>query len=323
MIKYSLIAITTVILAFSLSGCNNSFGLAITVAPVAQSASPPQSLEPTKPPVSVPVPLVTPVASPVPDVLPSVELVPVLSPVPSPSPLPVIVNPRTYQTDVLLFSGSGTWSAEVASIESILTSHGATYQAVSSSQLNAMSATDIAKFGLIIIPGGAGGTEGQSLTLQTHANIRTAVQVNGVSYLGFCAGAFLAVAPASEVATDTSYIGVVDGPILDYYYLENQGTDIAMTLQSFADGSTQDILWYGGPVTPNVPGGVIAKYPDGNPAITEVWSGNGFVIISGGHPSATQAMLSGVGMVSTDGLHFDLTWRLIEGALNQAPLAAF
>jgi glutamine amidotransferase-like uncharacterized protein len=230
---------------------------------------------------------------------------------------------RNYTTDVLVFTGSGTWATEVTNLENILNSHGATYDEVSSAQLDAMSVDQIAQYGLLIFPGGAGGTEAGSLSAQTHAHLREAVQSRGVSYIGFCAGSFIAQAPAPAAGQDVSYgLGVVNGPVLDYYYLENQGTDIAMTLLTFADGSTQDTLWYGGPVTPTTPGGVVAKYPDGNPAITELWSGNGFVILSGVHPTADQATLSALGMSSTDGTHQDTAWKLINAALHQAPLPA-
>lgn len=233
------------------------------------------------------------------------------------------VSQRTWTTDVMLFAGSGTWGTEVNNLENIMNAHGVKYQVVTSAQLDAMSVDQMAQFGLMIFPGGSGGTEADSLSSQTHTNLREAVQARGVSYLGFCAGSFIAEAPAPAAGQDVSYgLGVVAGPELDYYYLENQGTDIAMTPLTFADGSTQDILWYGGPVTPSTAGGVIAKYPDGNPAITELWSGKGFVILSGVHPTADQATLAAVGMSSTDGTHQDTAYNLINAALHQQPMPA-
>lgn len=235
---------------------------------------------------------------------------------------PPTAKPRTWQTDVMLFTGQGTWSSEINSLENILTTHGATFQQIGTTELNAMTVDQIAQYGLIIIPGGEGGTEAGDLSAQTHANLREAVQSRGVSYLGFCAGSFIAVAPAPVGNQDVSYgLGIVNGPTLQYYYLENQGTDIAMTEESFADGTQADLLWYGGPVTPNT--GVIAKYPTGDPAISEMWSGNGFVILSGVHPTASQAILDALGMTSTDGTHTDIAWKLINGALHQAPLPSF
>jgi len=231
---------------------------------------------------------------------------------------------RSYSTDVLLFVGAGTWGAEIASLESIMDSHGTSYQTMTSGQLDTMSIDEMAKFGLLIFPGGAGGTEAGSLSAQTHAHLRAAVQLMGVSYLGFCAGAFIAAAPAPAAGQDVSYgLGIVDAPVMDYYYLENQGQDIAMTLEKFPDGSTADLLFYGGPVTPNIVGGVIAKYPNGDPAITQIHSGNGFVIVSGSHPTATQSTLNALGVRSSDGTHLDLAWKLIHSALTQQPMPAY
>jgi glutamine amidotransferase-like uncharacterized protein len=237
---------------------------------------------------------------------------------------PTAVTQRSYSTDALLFVGDGTWSSEVSSIKNILNSHGATYQTATSAELDAMTVDEIAQYGILIFPGGSGGTEADSLSSSAHANLREAVQVRGVGYVGFCAGAFIGEAPAPSKGGDVSYgLGIVDGPVLDYYYLENQGTDIAMTLLSFPDGSTQDILWYGGPVTPSKAGGVVAKYPDGNPAISQMFSGAGFVVLSGVHPTATSAILSALGVSSTDGTHTETAWKLFYAALHQQPLSAF
>lgn len=242
---------------------------------------------------------------------------------PSPSPLPSSA-PRTYQTDALIFNGTGVWADEVASLKYILASNGATYQDVTSDELDRMSIEELTQFGILIFPGGGGATQTKSLSAETHARLREAVQVWGVGYIGFCAGAFIAVAPAPEPGKDVSYgLGIVDGPELDYYYLEYQNKTIAMTLETFADGTQRDLLWYGGPVTPNIPGGVVAKYPNGDPAITQVWSGKGFVMLSAIHPAASQRIRDYYGLKDRDGLDFDLTWKLISATLSQKPLKAF
>jgi glutamine amidotransferase-like uncharacterized protein len=232
-------------------------------------------------------------------------------------------NPsRSYQTTALLFTGNGTWSAEVDALKALLTANGATYQAVDSPTLDSMSVQQLTTFGVLIFPGGSGGTEAGSLSAQTHANLRAAVQEYGVSYIGFCAGAFIGEAPAPSPGGDVSYgLGIVNGPVLNDYVLASQNVDYQMTLDKFPDGSTKDLLWYGGPVTPNQ--GVIAKYPTGDPAISEMWSGKGFVVLSGPHPAATQAILDGLGLSSTDGLHTDFAWQLIAAAITQQPLPTF
>ena len=203
-------------------------------------------------------------------------------------PVPV----RTFHTDALLFVGDGTWSTEVANLRTILNTHRASFDEVTSSEMNAMSLDALAGYGVIVFPGGA--------------------------------GAFIAQAPAPSSGGDVSYgLGIVDGPVLDYYYLETQDQKIAMTLYTFADESTADILYYGGPVTPNVPGGIVAKYPNGDPSISEMWSGKGLVLIAGGHPTANAATLSALGVSSSDGTHQDVAWNMIEAGIKQKPLPAF
>jgi glutamine amidotransferase-like uncharacterized protein len=233
--------------------------------------------------------------------------------------------PRVFTTDVMLFEGAGTWGAETGSFENLFAQNGISYRAVSSAQLDAMSVDEIASFGLLLIPGGSGGTVSAGLSAATHARLREAVQRRGVSYLGFCAGSFVAVAPAPASGQDVSYgFGIVAGPELDYYYLENSlNPDIAMTLETFPDGQTRDLVWYGGPVTPNVAGGVVAKYPNGEPAISEMWSGNGFVVLSGVHPAAPQSVRDSYGLNDGDGLDTAYALELVRAAIHQQPLPAF
>jgi glutamine amidotransferase-like uncharacterized protein len=228
---------------------------------------------------------------------------------------------RSYATGVLVFTGDGTWRTEIADLEALLDAHGVTYQEADSAGLDAMSAQDMATFGVIYIPGGEGGTEAGDTAAQTHANLRTAVQQLGVSYVGFCAGAFVAVAPAPTNGGDVSYgFGVVDGPLLDYYTGPGSDQTYEQTLESYPDGTTENILWYGGPVTPDI--GVIARYPTGDPAISEIWSGKGLVLIGGVHPDLSQATLDALG-VSPGTPAQDIAWRIFQAALTQQPLPTF
>jgi glutamine amidotransferase-like uncharacterized protein len=228
---------------------------------------------------------------------------------------------RNFSTDVLVFTGDGTWATEITDAEALLTSHGASYQEATSAQLDAMGPSDLAKFGVIYIPGGEGSTEAQGVSVATHANLREAVQSLGVSYVGFCAGAFVAVAPAPPPGGDVSYgFGIVNGPVLDGYAGPGTDADYEMTNQTFADGSTEEILWYGGPITPNI--GVIAKYPTGDPSISEMWSGNGLVLIAGLHPDLSTNTLEGLGaspVVSSQ----DTAWKIFNAALTGQPLPTF
>ncbi|MBI3556663.1 MAG: hypothetical protein HY074_10405 [Deltaproteobacteria bacterium] len=241
-------------------------------------------------------------------------------------PTSILQGSRKFTTDALVFNGTGTWSPEPSSLESILSSHGATYREVSSAELNEMSVDDLSQFGAIVWPGGIALKQANSLSATTKDNLRRAVQERGVSWIGFCAGAFIAAAPAEHNASYT--IGIVDTPLLDMYYLEQQleragKTDISMTMESFPDGSKRDLVWYGGPITPSGHNMVIAKYPTGDAAISQMWSGNGFLILSGVHPGAPQSTRRYFSLVDSDGTDFDLAWTLLEAAINQKALPTF
>jgi glutamine amidotransferase-like uncharacterized protein len=228
------------------------------------------------------------------------------------------------RTDVLLFSGAASWGAEVDSLAEILLEHGVTYQEATSEELNAMSSDELAGYSLLIVPGGDAPTLTASLTTATHAKLRYAVQSQGLNYLGFCAGAWAAIAPAPAPGGDVSYgLGIVDGPVEQQNYLSKQGREFAISRAAFPDGSQRDLLWYGGPVTPDTPGGVIAKYADGTPAISQMWSGQGFVIVSGLHPAANVLIMNALGLNDPEAIDPDFAWKLLNSGLNRLPLPAF
>jgi glutamine amidotransferase-like uncharacterized protein len=234
---------------------------------------------------------------------------------PNPVATSPITSTRSFSTDILVFTGSGTWSTEISDAENLFTSKGATYQEVNSAQLDAMTPDDIAKFGVIFIPGGTGSTEAESVSASTHANLRTAVQSLGVSYVGFCAGAFVAVAPAPAAGQDVSYgFGVVNDSVLSEYAGPGTDADYEEVALTYANGTTEDMLWYGGPVTPNI--GVLAKYPTGEPAISQIWSGNGLVIIAGVHPDLSTTTLTSLGASPTTSAQ-DYAWEIFNAAITQ------
>ena len=227
-------------------------------------------------------------------------------------------------TEVLLFAGESAWQAEVESIEYLLYNHGVTYQQVTSAQLELLSLDELASFKLLVFPGGDALAITQSLSANTHAKLRTAVQDRGLSYIGFCAGAWLAFAPAPPPGRDVTYgFGIANGPILENNYLYHQGEAFALSRASFPNGTQRDLLWYGGPITPKILGGVIAKYPDGTPAVTQLKSGKGFVIVSGLHPTANVFILSSLGFESPEAIAPDFAWELFHAALEKTPLPAF
>jgi hypothetical protein len=105
--------------------------------------------------------------------------------------------------------------------------------------------------------------------------------------------------------------------------MSKQGLTLAMLSSSFPGGRHRDLLWYGGPITPEIPGGVLARYPDGTPAITQILSGNGFVIISGLHPALPRESITALGLEDSDGSDEDFAWQLLEAMIQKRPLQAF
>ena len=249
---------------------------------------------------------------------------------PGPPPAAQVARPPSAHrdgthADVLLFAGASIWTSEVDSLANIMIDQHATYQEVNSAELNAMTLDEIAQYALLVVPGGDAPTLTASLTAETHARLRAAVQERGVNYLGFCAGAWAAVAPApARPGDDVSYgLGIVDGPLESLSYLAKQGKEFAISRASFPDKTQRDLLWYGGPTTPDVPGGVIAKYPDGTPAISQLWSHQGFVIVSGLHPAANAGILNVLGINDAEAIAPEFAWSLLNAGIHAVPLPAF
>ncbi len=100
------------------------------------------------------------------------------------------------------------------------------------------------------------------------------------------------------------------------------GKPFALDEAQFADGTRRKLLWYGGPVTPEIPGGVIARYSDGSPAISQMQSGKGFVIISGLHPAATKSILDWLGIRDQEAIAPEFAWELLRAVIQGKALSA-
>lgn len=237
----------------------------------------------------------------------------------SPDAGAVIMTPK-----VLLFNGMGISYSDWKSVEQIVKSMGLTYALVNSAQLNAMTLTQLSRYKLMIVPGGNSHTIVNNLTKTTKIKVRQAVRDRGISYLGFCAGAFAAIG-TDFYSNTTSYYGfaVALGDFLPHWY-PNGNTSLvaAMTPVRFADGRTRYLTWWDGPSTSEWTGGVIARYNDGKPAISQKKSGAGFVIVSGPHPEAPASWQWDTG-TDPDGLDHDIAKSLIQSALNKTLLPAF
>jgi glutamine amidotransferase-like uncharacterized protein len=187
---------------------------------------------------------------------------------------------------ILLFNGTGTSPADVAALETILSSQHLNYSTVNSLQLNGMGESQIREYRLLILPGGNFEHIGNNLTSTSIANVRNAIQ-NGLNYLGICAGAFF--------AGNSPYNGLnlTSGSRFRFYAAEERGIRKAPVVITAAAGQTIDQYWEDGPQLTGW-GAVVGKYPDGTPAIVEGRFGNGWVILTGVHPEALASWRRGM-----------------------------
>jgi glutamine amidotransferase-like uncharacterized protein len=234
-------------------------------------------------------------------------------------------NPTTpmAEVDVLLFNGQGISTSDWQNTEKLVQSLDLTYQLVNSAQMNAMSLDGLSKFGVLIFPGGTRGGIMSGLTDSAQLNLRQAVRDRGVSYLGFCAGSFAAVGTLADTNTVSEKdLAVVKGTHLSNWW-PNGDTSLtaAIVPVTFADGSSRSLVWWGGPSTPEWTDGVIARYANGKPAISQTFYQKGFVVLTGPHPEAPQGWRNTAG-ADPDGLDYELAKQLIQAALNRSPLPA-
>jgi glutamine amidotransferase-like uncharacterized protein len=232
-------------------------------------------------------------------------------------------NPGTDHTDVLLYTGEGSWGDEIDSLKQILFAHGKTYEEMDDGDFNALDADDLKMYSMVLFAGGDSDKVSAQLNPEIRSLLRKAVKEKGLNYLGFCAGAWLVVSPEPKPEEEDYGFHLIDGPWLDQTSFYNQGRKSAIANALFPDGRRRNLLWFGGPVTPDVPGGVIAKYPDGKPAITQLQAGKGFVIISGLHPAANKKILSKIHLFTKAPIAPDLGWTMLDAAIRGKPMAAF
>lgn len=182
---------------------------------------------------------------------------------------------------ILLFNGTGVSVNDVAAIETILVNSHLNYATVNSTELNAMSRLQLLRYRLLIMPGGNFINMGNSLTAATAANVLNSVQ-HGLNYLGVCAGGFLA-------GNSAYYNGfnLTTGVTFGFYSAENKGVHKAAVAISSPNAPTLQQYWEDGPALSGW-GMVVAKYPDGTPAVTEGKCGSGFVVLAGIHAEAPE-----------------------------------
>ena len=216
---------------------------------------------------------------------------------------------------VLLFNGTGT-SSDVGAVQAVLNDLKIKYITADSSQLNAMTKQELGGYKLLIFPGGNSITIGQNLSPQTSANVRAAVQLYGVHYLGICAGAFY--------GGFSIYNGVdlTGGVAFEFYADEFKGIHKNAVTLTFPKDSPRDVYWEDGPQLSGW-GATVAKFPDGTPAIVEGNSGKGFVIFTGVHLEAPESWRASLSFNTP--LSEDLAYAgtVFQAALNGTELPHF
>jgi glutamine amidotransferase-like uncharacterized protein len=213
---------------------------------------------------------------------------------------------------ILLFGGTGISPDDAAAVETILRDNHLDYSRATSRQLNAMSESQLREFRLLIVPGGNFIRIGQGLTPQAAGNIRNAVQ-DGLNYLGICAGAFF--------AGNSPYnsLNLTSGVRFGFYSAESRGIRKAPLSIAAAGGLTLDQYWEDGPELTGW-GAVVAKYPDGMPAITQGTYGKGAVVLTGIHPEAPEKWRRGMIFTTTADADHAYAGTLVNAALNRTSL---
>jgi glutamine amidotransferase-like uncharacterized protein len=217
---------------------------------------------------------------------------------------------------ILLFNGAGTSPGDVTAIEAILKARGLDYAMANSRQLDAMSASDLKAYRLLIMPGGNFVKMGQGLGPSTSVTIRGAVN-GGLNYLGVCAGAFLAGAsPPNGLYNGFNLTG---GARFSFYAISAQGVRKAAVKVQPAGAPAADHYWEDGPELSGW-GDVVARYENATPAVVEGKVGAGFVVLSGTHPEAPESWRRGLAFKTPASADHAYAAELIDAALNGVAL---
>ena len=165
---------------------------------------------------------------------------------------------------------------------------------------------------MLIVPGGNFEDIGNGLTATTASNIRKAVR-GGLNYLGVSAGAFFAEThPITDSISRTAWAsGSVPRSIRK-----------AAVRIEIAGSATFDHYWEDGPQLTGWRD-VVAKFPDGTPAIVQGTTGGGWVVLSGVHPEAPDSWRRGLTFSTPAQVDNAYSAALMGAALHRMPLAHY
>jgi glutamine amidotransferase-like uncharacterized protein len=209
---------------------------------------------------------------------------------------------------ILLYAGKGASSGDVDAFESLLRENHFDFDLTSR-----LDEEQLRGRRLLIVPGGNFITMSEGLSRTNATQIRDAVHA-GMSYLGICAGAFL--------AADSSFynsLKLTPGVRFSFYADESRGIrKQAVAIRS--GGTTLEQYWEDGPQLSGW-GSVVGSYPDGTPAIVEGTSGNGWVLLSGVHPEATEGWRRGLTFQTPVEADRAYAAKLVRAALERTALS--
>jgi glutamine amidotransferase-like uncharacterized protein len=137
-----------------------------------------------------------------------------------------------------------------------------------------------------------------------------------LNYLGVCAGAFF--------AGDSPYNGLnlTAGVRFRFYSLEDRGVRKAAVAIVTPGSKAVDHYWEDGPQLTGW-GDVVARYPDGTPAVVQGAVEAGWVLLSGFHPEAPESWRRGLAFSEPASVANAYAARLIGAALNGTRLAHY
>jgi glutamine amidotransferase-like uncharacterized protein len=217
---------------------------------------------------------------------------------------------------VVLFDGTGTSRGDVAAIESLLAENGLAYDTAGSWTLDGMSDAELAAHRLLIVPGGDFMVIGKKLKGTTAAKIRSAVQ-GGLGYLGICGGALMAAD-----SPDYNGFNLTSGARFGFYADVSRGIHKDAVAIARPGEPPIDLYWEDGPTLSGW-GDVVAKYPDGTPAIAEGTVGRGWAVLSGVHPEAPDSWRRGMTFATSTAVDRAYAASLISAALQHTVLPHF
>ena len=219
---------------------------------------------------------------------------------------------RKHGVAILLFTGAGTSAGDISAVEAILDRSHLDYATANSDQLNRLTAPQLTTYRLIIVPGGNFMNMSASLTPQTTTRIHDAVQ-DGMSYLGICAGAFL----AGDGRGYYRSFNLASGVRFGFYAAEKRGVRKAAVAIAGVTGAPLEHYWEDGPELSGW-GTVVGRYPDLTPAVVEGYSGRGWVMLAGVHPEAPETWRSGMTFTTPATVANAYAGTLVQAALTRS-----